>query len=104
MMVRAVVRWEIAYGHAKEVFAGLEALTAVCRDRGWAAPTAWAPFSGKENEIIVSYDYPDLAAYVAERDERFADAEFMQAWRECARHAAQGSIWNEVLEPVPDLG
>ncbi len=103
-MVRAVIRWEIAYGEAKEAIEGLEALNAVCRNHGWAEWTAWAPFSGKENEITLSCDYPDLAAYVAERDERFADAEFMKAWRQCARHAVQGSIWNEVLEPLPDLG
>ena len=63
-MVRAVLRWEIAYGHAKEVIAGIEALNSVCR----------------------------------------ADGEFMDAWRHCAQHAAQGSISNEVLEPVPLLG
>jgi hypothetical protein len=38
------------------------------------------------------------------RHARFADAEFMQAWRQCAQHAVQGSIENELLEPVPELG
>jgi hypothetical protein len=33
-MVRAVIRWEIAYGQAKEAIAGIEAVNAVCRDRG----------------------------------------------------------------------
>ena len=103
-MLRTVIRWEIAYGHAKEAIAGIAALNAVCRDRGWAESTTWAPFSGKENEITLICDYPDLATYVAERDARFADAEFMDAWRLCAQHAVQGSISNEVLEPVPDLG
>ena len=103
-MLRAVIRWEIAYGQAKEGIAGVEALNAVCRDRGWAEWTAWAPFSGKENEIILSCDYPDLVSYVGERDARSGDADFMNAWRECARHAVQGSIWTEIMEPVPDLG
>jgi hypothetical protein len=103
-MVRAVLRWEIAYGQAKEVIAGIGALNAVCRNNGWAEWTLWAPFSGKENEVILTCDYPDLATYVAERDSRFTDPEFMNAWRQCARHAVQGSISNEVLEPVPDLG
>jgi len=103
-MVRAVIRFEIAYGQAKEAFAGLEALNSVCRDHGWAEWTAWAPWSGKENEVILSCDYPDLATYVSERDARFADAEFMTSWKHCAQHAVQGSIWNEVLEPVPELG
>jgi hypothetical protein len=79
-------------------------VNAVCRDRGWAEWTAWAPFSGKENDVILTWDYPDLVTYVAERDGRLADAEFMTAWRQCARHAVRGSIWNELLEPVPDLG
>jgi hypothetical protein len=35
-MVRAMLRWEIDYGHAKEAFAGLEAVNVVCRNRGWA--------------------------------------------------------------------
>jgi NIPSNAP len=103
-MVRMVIRWEIAYGQAKEGIAGLAALNAVCRSRGWVEWTPWAPFSGKENEVVVICDYADLATYVAERDARFADTEFMNAWRECAQHAVQGSIWSEVLEPVPDLG
>jgi hypothetical protein len=103
-MVRAMVRWEIAYGQAKEGIGGLGAVNAVCRDHGWAEWTAWAPISGKENEIILTCDYPDLATYVAERDVRFGDAQFMNAWRECAQYAVQSSIWNEVWEPVPDLG
>lgn len=103
-MVRTVIRWEIAYGQAKEAIAALGALNAVCRSHGWAEWTVWAPFSGKENELIVICDYPDLATYVADRDARFADTEFMNAWRQCAEHAVQGSIWTDVLEPVPDLG
>ncbi|HJQ51558.1 MAG TPA: hypothetical protein VJ838_13680 [Gaiellaceae bacterium] len=102
--MRAMVRWEIAYGQAKEGIGSLEAVNAVCRDRGWAEWTAWAPISGKENEIVLTCDYPDLATYVAQRDARAADAQYMNAWRACAQHAVQGSIWNEVWEPVPDLG
>lgn len=103
-MVRTVIRWEIPYGQAKEGLAGLATLNAVCRSHGWVEWTTWAPFSGKENEVIVIGDYPDFATYVTERDARFADTEFMNAWRQCAEHAVQGSIWTEVLEPVPDLG
>jgi hypothetical protein len=103
-MVRAVLRFEITYGHAKDVIAGLEALTAVHRDNGWAEWTAWAPFTGKGNEVIVTCDYPDVAAYVADRDAAFADAEWMKAWGRCAQHAAQGSIRTEILEPMPQLG
>jgi hypothetical protein len=79
-MVRAVIRWEIANGQAKEGIAGLEAVNAVCRDHGWGEWTAWAPFSGRENEIILTCDYPDLATYVADRDAHFANADFMNAW------------------------
>jgi hypothetical protein len=103
-MLRMVIRWEIAYGQAKEAIAGLGALNAVCRSHGWAEWTTWTPFSGKENELIVICDYADLATYAAERDARFANTDFMNAWRECAQHAVQGSIWTDVLEPVPDLG
>ena len=103
-MVRAVLRFEIAYGHAKEAIAGLEALNAVDRDHGWSEWTAWAPFSGKENEVILTCDYPDIATYVADRDAAFADAEWMNVWRQCAEHAVQGSIRTEILETVPHLG
>jgi hypothetical protein len=99
-----VLRWEIAYGQANEVFAALEALNAACRNHDWAEWTPLAPFSGKENDIVLTCDYPDPATYVADRDARFADAEFMNAWRECAKHAVQGSISNELREPVPDVG
>jgi hypothetical protein len=58
----------------------------------------------KENEIVVTRDYADLATYIAERDARYSDAESMKAWRECAQHAVQGLISNELLEPVPVLG
>ena len=103
-MVRAMIRWEIPYGQAKDAFDALGALNAVCRDHGWGEWTAWAPFSGKENDIILTRDYADLATYIAERDARFSDGEFMKAWRQCAQHAVQGSISNELLEPVPVLG
>lgn len=103
-MVRATLRWEIAYGHAKEVIAGLEAWNAVRRDHGWSEWTAFAPFSGKGNEVILSCDFPDVATYVAERDAGFADPEWMNAWSACAQYAVQGSISTEVLEPVPRLG
>jgi hypothetical protein len=34
-MVRTVIRWEIAYGQAKDAIAGLGASNAVCRRHGW---------------------------------------------------------------------
>jgi NIPSNAP protein len=103
-MVRAVLRFEIVYGHAREVIAGLEALNGVHRDNDWTEWTAWAPFSGKGNEVIVTCDFPDVATYLAQRDAALANAEWMQAWGRCAQHAAQGSIQSEFLEPVPTLG
>lgn len=103
-MVRAVLRFEVAYGHAKEVFTGLEALKVVYRDHEWAAWTAWAPFSGKGNEVILTCDYPDVDTYVAERDAAFGNAEWMAAWGQCAQHAVQGSIQTEILNPLPKLG
>ena len=103
-MVRAVLRFEITYGHAKEVITGLEALNGVYRDHDWAEWTAWAPFSGKGNEVILTCDYPDLTTYLAERNAAFADADWMKAWGQCAQHALQGSIRTEVMEPLPHLG
>lgn len=102
-MVRAVLRFEIAYGHAKEVIAGLEALNVVDRDHEWTEWTAWAPFSGKGNEVILTCDYPDVGTYVAERDAAFASPEWMKAWGQCAQHAVQGSIRTEILDAVPKL-
>lgn len=103
-MVRAVLRFEIAYGHAREVFAGLEALNVVQRDHEWTEWTAWAPFSGKGNEVVLTGDYPDVGTCVAERDAAFGNAEWMTAWAQCAQHAVQGSIRTEILNPLPKLG
>jgi hypothetical protein len=103
-MVRAVLRFEIAYGHAKEAFTGLEALKVVQRNHEWTEWMAWAPFCGKGNEVVLTCDYPDVGTYVAERDAAFGNAEWMMAWTQCAQHAVQGSIRTEILNPLPQLG
>lgn len=102
-MVRSVLRFEAVWGHYMDAAAGNEACNAVCRERGWAEWTAWTPFTGKGNEVVVTADYPDIATYAAQRDAAFNDAEFMQAWRQCAEFIVPGSVRTEVLEPALQL-
>jgi hypothetical protein len=102
-MVRLVLHWEAIYGHAADVSAGIEAFNEVCRERGWVEYSVWASFYGKGNEFVLTADYPDISAYVAERDAALTDADFMKPWRQVAQHLVQGSMTTELLEPVPEL-
>jgi hypothetical protein len=101
MMVRLVQRWEIIYGHFADWAKNFEACNAIARDRGWAELTIWAPLSGKANEIVVMGEWPDYAAFKAEVDASYVDAEYMKLVRAGSPHVVQGSGSFELLEPLP---
>jgi len=103
MMVRYVMRWLVDYGHYGDAVRGVEACNAIRRDRGWGEWTPWSPITGTSNEIVLIWDSPDLATFVADRDAMYADAEFMNVWKKCVEHSVERSRWAELLEPVAQL-
>jgi hypothetical protein len=102
-MIRLLQRWEVAYGHYADYVRALEQVNSVARERGWAEFTAWAPTTGKANQVVLISDYPDFATYKEQEAAVYSDAEFMRNWRECAQFVVQGSGYIEVFEPAPQL-
>jgi hypothetical protein len=96
-------RWEVTYGKFADFMNNLEEVNAVLRDRGWPEFVAWAPTSGKPNEVVLISDYPDFATYKQQEAAAYADSEFMKAWRRGAEFVVQGSGFVELLEPAPRL-
>jgi hypothetical protein len=102
-MVRLQQRWEVTYRHFADFINGIEEVNAVLRDRGWVEYTPWVPLSGKANEVVLISDYPDFATYKEQEAAQYADADFMNPWRQTAEFVVQGSGVFEVLEAAPHL-
>lgn len=54
----------------------------ISKKRGWQEGAIWTQSFGPYNEIVIEYDYPDLATYEREQAAVFADEEAMTAWIE----------------------
>lgn len=57
--------------------------------------------TGAVNEIVIEWDYPDLATFQKEDESFLADEETLQLFQSCAQHLVEGSVRNELLEDVP---
>src|SRR5712691_650029 len=53
----------IPYGHFEEVLQLCERLNAIARARGGTGGTLWIPTVGAQNELIVEFEFPDLATF-----------------------------------------
>ncbi|HVB71290.1 MAG TPA: hypothetical protein VND83_07305 [Acidimicrobiales bacterium] len=76
-------------------------LEEVCRARGWAESRLLSPVAGVGNEIVIEWEYPDLATFQKEMDSFLADQEAFQLFRAGGQYFVEGSIRNELLEEVP---
>jgi hypothetical protein len=99
-MYRFRVHLQARFGHFKELLEQEQKLNALRRRRGWPEATFWV--SGKLNELIVEFDYPDLATF--ERvDEKFrADVEAMALIRGDAKLLVDDTGYSEFLR-TPEL-
>jgi hypothetical protein len=102
-MYRWRLRVEVLYGHFPEFLQNFEEIKRLMGVRGWKQPTLWAPVVGKGNEVVWEIEYPDFVTFDRERQAFYADAEAMRLWRAPAEHIVQGSVHDELVEPVaPD--
>lgn len=91
----------IKYGQFGEYLKNFKKLEEVCRARGWAAARLYSPVAGAANELVIEWDYPDLATFQKEGESFLADDEAFQLFRSGAQHLVEGSVRNELLEDVP---
>ena len=79
-------------------------LNEISRKRGWQEGIIWTQSFGPYNEIVIEYDYPDLATYEREQAAVFADDEAMKVWIEGLQYVradvmGQNELWQRA-EPV----
>ncbi len=102
-MYRYRAHCEVKYGHFADVVESYNELNAVMRARDLTPMTVWTPTVGRGNIVTIEIDYPDLATFEREKDAFNSDAECMKVFRRSADFVVQGSNWDELLEPAPDL-
>jgi len=102
-MYRLLQRQEVLYGHYAEAVQLVDEVNELLRARGLAEFTPWAPTVGKGNELVLMSEYPDLAAFQRESEAFYADAEIMKVWKSGSPLIVQGSVYAEILEPVPHM-
>ena len=91
----------VTYGHFGEYLATVKKLDQISRARGWATARALVPTAGAGNEIVIEYEYPDLATFQRENEAFYNDREAFEAFRSGAGFVVEGSFRTELLEDVP---
>ena len=80
------------------------ALNEACREAGCAEGKLWSVGFGKTNEAVFEYEYPDLAAFDADRQKFQSNAKTMSAFRKGIDvRAPEHWPWNELLIEAPTL-
>jgi hypothetical protein len=92
---------QVRYGQFGDYLKTWKKLDAIIRDRGWVTARLLVPTTGRENEIIAEFEYPDLAAFESENKAFYADEEAFQAYRAGAAFVIQGTARSELYEDVP---
>ncbi len=101
MAYRARQIGTIKYGQFGEYLKTFKKLEEISRARGWAEARLLSPVAGAGNEIVIEWDYPDLATFQKEGESFLADDEAFQLFRSGAQHIVEGSLRNELLEEIP---
>ncbi|MFI5035455.1 MAG: hypothetical protein ACHQFZ_04550 [Acidimicrobiales bacterium] len=91
----------IKYGQFGEYLKICKKLEEISRARGWAESRMFYPLAGAGNELVIEWDYPDLATFTKEQESFYADEEAFQLFRSGAQHVVEGSFRNELLEDIP---
>jgi len=66
--------------------------------KGWTQGTFWTPKAGPWGEMIMEFDYTDLATMQKEDEELFADPEFNKLFTEFNHLSREESFYNELLQ------
>ncbi len=93
----------IPYGHFEEVLRMCEQLNSIARARGGRGGTLWIPTVGAQNELIVEFEFGDLATFERGRAARNADPEWTALIRKIGESVIPGSVRTELVETAPHL-
>lgn len=97
-MVRVQNREVVVYGKFREYYANVEKIAELSKARGWAVPKIWAPSFGKNNEVIMEWEYGSLAECETENQAWQKDAEIMGLVRKNAEYVYPQSSTTEAFE------
>ena len=92
---------EIKYGHFGDYMKTVGKLQAIMRDRGWVDTRVLVPTAGPNNEIVMEFEYPDLATFERENKAFYEDEEAFDAFRSGAEYVVEGSARTELYEDLP---
>src|SRR5438105_13718872 len=92
---------EVKYGEFGAYLETVRRLSKIIEARGWAPCRIMVPTAGRNNEIVVETEYPDLAAFEAENAAFYGDSEAFEAFRAGAEFIVRGSSRTEIYEDMP---
>jgi hypothetical protein len=101
-MLRHEVRFVLRFGVMDEFRHALDVLARRERSHGWTRQRCWRMSSGRMNEMLIAHEYPDRAAYDAQRDayRDAADAEFAAALATLAQLMVPATATEALLEEL----
>ena len=92
---------EIKYGQFGDWIKTWQKLDSIMQERGWVPGRLLVPTAGNNNEVIVEFEYPDLATFERENQAFYSDEGAFKAFRAGAEFVVQGTARTELLEDVP---
>lgn len=92
---------EIKYGQFGAWVKTWQKLDSIMQERGWAPGRLLVPTAGANNQVIVEFEYPDLATFERENRAFYSDEKAFKAYRAGAEFVIEGSSRTELLEDVP---
>jgi hypothetical protein len=96
-MVRHRYHLVVELGRFNEGIKWAAAMNADAKKKGWVESRIMAPGFGKVNDMILEWEYPDLAAFDKAQTEFYANAETMATFRTGVGLNAPGTHpWDEV--------
>jgi len=93
----------VQYGKFREYSGLVKRLSDVCEAKGWAKPRFLTRTVGTNNEVVLEFEYPDLASLQAESHAQNTDPEFMGPFRESEQYIYPQSARTEIYEDVFDI-
>ena len=102
-MYRSEMRFEVAYGRARDLLEAAEQIRGVARDRGWHEPVLWNLTFGPWNAFVFSADFSSLAEFEREYDAQSQDSDWMGAMRKMREFIVQGSVRSEIMQAIEEI-
>jgi hypothetical protein len=94
---------QIKYGHFGDYMKTVARLQAITRRRGWADTRILVPTAGANNEVVIEFEYPDLATFEVENKAFYEDEEAFEAFRAGAEFVVEGSAKTLLYEDLPEV-